>query len=72
MAKELEKNELQQAESIPEKPKIEKLKLTADDLQQYGRSHADYEDTVEFGLFSWFTLTCSLTPYSYIIFTSLG
>ncbi|KAI4671195.1 uncharacterized protein J4E88_009228 [Alternaria novae-zelandiae] len=35
MAKELEKNELQQAESIPEKPKIEKLKLTADDLQQY-------------------------------------
>lgn len=35
MAKQLEKNELQQQESIPEKKPIEKLKLTGDDLQQY-------------------------------------
>ncbi|KAH7355702.1 hypothetical protein BKA66DRAFT_613362 [Pyrenochaeta sp. MPI-SDFR-AT-0127] len=35
LAKQLEKNELQQEESIPEKKPIEKLKLTVDDLQQY-------------------------------------
>jgi Ca2+-dependent lipid-binding protein len=53
MAKELAKNELQQEESIPEKPKIEKLRLTADDLQQYGRLHVTFEDTEEFSLLSW-------------------
>ncbi|RMZ68452.1 membrane bound c2 domain [Pyrenophora seminiperda CCB06] len=35
IAKELEKNELQQVESIPEKKKIEKLRLGPDDLQKY-------------------------------------
>ncbi|EMD88413.1 hypothetical protein COCC4DRAFT_84314 [Bipolaris maydis ATCC 48331] len=35
MLKELEKNELQQVDSIPEKKKIEKLRLTADELQKY-------------------------------------
>ncbi|KAL6704691.1 Tricalbin-2 [Coniothyrium glycines] len=35
LAKQLEKNELQQVESIPEKKAVEKIKLTADDLQQY-------------------------------------
>ncbi|CAO2649745.1 Nn.00g010370.m01.CDS01 [Neocucurbitaria sp. VM-36] len=35
LAKQLEKNELQQEEAIPEKKPIEKLKLTADDLQEY-------------------------------------
>ncbi|KAF1846140.1 tricalbin [Cucurbitaria berberidis CBS 394.84] len=35
LAKQLEKNEMHQDEHIPETKKIEKLKLTADDLQQY-------------------------------------
>ncbi|UPX11961.1 Tricalbin-2 [Ascochyta rabiei] len=35
LAKQLEKNEYQQNEPIPEKHKIEKLRLNAEDLQQY-------------------------------------
>ncbi|KAH7121139.1 C2 domain-containing protein [Dendryphion nanum] len=35
LAKQLEKNEGQQDEAIPPKKEIEKLRLTADDLQQY-------------------------------------
>ncbi|KAH9860893.1 hypothetical protein IAQ61_010628 [Plenodomus lingam] len=35
LAKQLQANELQQVESIPEKKPVEKLKLTADDLQHY-------------------------------------
>jgi len=35
LGKQLEKNELQQVESIPAKKAVEKLKLTVDDLQQY-------------------------------------
>ncbi|KAF1916650.1 hypothetical protein BDU57DRAFT_450010 [Ampelomyces quisqualis] len=35
LAKALEKNEIQQDETTPEKKAVEKLKLTVDDLQQY-------------------------------------
>ncbi|KAF1942413.1 tricalbin [Clathrospora elynae] len=35
LAKQLENNELQQKEAIPEKKPVEKLKLSVDDLQQY-------------------------------------
>ena len=63
MAKQLEKNELQQQESIPEtKPVIPKLKLTADDLQQYGRLHGHYGDADDFGWLSWLSPTYSLIP----------
>lgn len=37
LAKQLDKNEGEQEEAVPQKKKIEKLHLTADDLQQYGR-----------------------------------
>jgi Ca2+-dependent lipid-binding protein len=70
LAKQLEKNELQQQqqESIPEKKPIEKLKLTADDLQQYGRLRGYYEGTEEFGWLSWSSLTCSLITRILTIF----
>jgi len=38
VAKQLEKNERQQEEAVLRKKEIEKLQLTADDLQQYGES----------------------------------
>ncbi|KAF2655015.1 tricalbin [Lophiostoma macrostomum CBS 122681] len=38
MAKQLEKNEGQQEEALPQKKEIEKLRLTADDLQQYAET----------------------------------
>jgi hypothetical protein len=44
LAKQLEKNEHQQDEQIPEKPKIEKLRLNAEDLQQYGKLRCDERD----------------------------
>jgi len=54
LGKQLEKNELQQVESIPAKKAVEKLKLTVDDLQQYGRLRlAGEEDTGEKGCLSW-------------------
>jgi Ca2+-dependent lipid-binding protein len=37
MAKQLEKNENEQEDAVPQKKEIEKLRLTADDLQQYGK-----------------------------------
>lgn len=37
MAKELEQNEGQQEVAVPEKKEPEKLRITADDLQQYGK-----------------------------------
>jgi Ca2+-dependent lipid-binding protein len=63
LASQLEKNELQQQESIPEKKSVvEKLKLTADDLQQYGRLRGHHKDTEDFGWLSWLSLTYSLIP----------
>jgi Ca2+-dependent lipid-binding protein len=41
LAKELDKGEAQQEELVPQKKKIEKLRLTADDIQQYGRKHSE-------------------------------
>jgi Ca2+-dependent lipid-binding protein len=40
LAKQLDKGEAQQEDLVPQKKKIEKLRLTADDLQQYGRRHS--------------------------------
>ena len=57
LAKALEHNEMQQDETTPEKKHIEKLKLTADDLQQYGKACHESEDA---GWLSWCFPTYSL------------
>lgn len=62
LAKALEQNELQQVESIPEKKPVEKLKLTADDLQQYGTLIRRSEDTRVFSWLSWFLPIYSCLP----------
>lgn len=62
MLKELEKNELQQVDSIPEKREIEKLRLTADELQKYGRLHGQCENT-DLSCLSWcvqLTASCAV------------
>jgi hypothetical protein len=66
LAKQLEKNELQQVESIPEKKPIEKIKINVDDLQQYGREHHDEGSARKYGWLSWLFPTCSLTPRIFI------
>jgi hypothetical protein len=62
MAKQLEKNEQHQEESISEKPEIEKLRLTADDLPQYGRLRQRQMFTEDNSWLSWLSLTCSFMP----------
>jgi Ca2+-dependent lipid-binding protein len=54
LARALERNEVHQDETTPEKKEVEKLKLSADDLQQYGKRRAQSEDAGRFGLLSWF------------------
>jgi Ca2+-dependent lipid-binding protein len=54
LAKALERNEVQQDETTPEKKAVEKLRLSADDLQQYGKLRAQREDAGQYGLLSWF------------------
>jgi hypothetical protein len=66
LAKALENNELQQDETTPEKKKVEKLKLTADDLQQYGKLDRLGGDIERYGLLSWLFPDLQLyVPYSY-------
>ena len=61
LAKQLERNELQQEESLPEKKPIEKLKLTMENLQRYGMMHHhDSRNTACFDWLSWCSPTCSL------------
>jgi hypothetical protein len=59
LAKALERNEEQQDETTPEKKPIQKLKLTADDIQQYGKLHRRNEDIGRFSWLSWSSPTCS-------------
>jgi Ca2+-dependent lipid-binding protein len=59
LAKALERNEGQQEESTPEKKPIEKLRLTADDLQQYGKLRQQDKDADHYGWLSWLSPTCS-------------
>lgn len=56
LAKALERNEGHQDETTPEneKPKIEKLKLTVDDLQQYGKLRRQARDVGKYGRLSWY------------------
>jgi Ca2+-dependent lipid-binding protein len=60
LARALEKNEGQQEESIPEKKPVKKLRLTVDDLQQYGRLHRVNKNPDLYGWLSWSSPTCSL------------
>jgi Ca2+-dependent lipid-binding protein len=54
MAKQLAENEGQQEETIPEKKEIEKLRLTADDLQQYGKRNRFAKGEAS-SILSWFS-----------------
>jgi Ca2+-dependent lipid-binding protein len=60
LAKALERNEGQQDETVPEKKAIEKLKLTVDDLQQYGKLCRSARGTGRYGWLSWLSLTFSI------------
>lgn len=62
LAKALERNEQHQDETTPEKKPIEKLKLTVDDLQQYGKLRGQAKDAGEYSWLSWLLRTCSLMP----------
>jgi Ca2+-dependent lipid-binding protein len=53
MAKQLERNEGEQEEAVPQKKEIEKLRLTADDLQQYGMSR-EFFVSEKICVLSWF------------------
>jgi Ca2+-dependent lipid-binding protein len=68
MAKQLENNELHQQESISEKPKIEKLRLTSEDLQHYGRSRQRQRFTEDNSWLSWLSLTYSSIPRILVTF----
>jgi hypothetical protein len=59
LAKALERNEEQQDETTQEKKPIQKLKLTADDLQQYGKLHRRIEDMERFSWLNWSSPICS-------------
>lgn len=68
LAKQLEKNEHQQDEPIPEKPKIEKLRLNPEDLQQYGKLRREEKDVGRYRWLSWCSQPTALHPYSYPFF----
>jgi Ca2+-dependent lipid-binding protein len=53
LAKQLEKNENLQDESIAEKKAIPKLRLSADEIQQYGTLRRNSKNTTEKGWLSW-------------------
>ncbi len=54
MAKKLDQNEAQQEETQPAKKAIEKIKLTADNIQEYGTKHFNARNTAHFDWLSWF------------------
>jgi Ca2+-dependent lipid-binding protein len=63
LARALERNEGQQDETtVPEKKKVEKLKVTVDSIQQYGKMVGPAESARKFGWLSWWSPTCSLIP----------
>jgi Ca2+-dependent lipid-binding protein len=67
LAKALERNEEHQDETTPEKKPIDKLKLTVDDLQQYGKLRRFSGSAEQYGWLSWLSPTCSfITPYPYL------
>ena len=63
LAKQLERNEQQQDETIPEKPKVQKLRLNPEDLQQYGKLRQDEKNVGKYRWLSWLSLTCYLAPH---------
>jgi hypothetical protein len=67
LAKQLEKNENLQDESIPEKKVIPKLHLSADEIQQYGTLRRNSKNTTEKGWLSW-----SPQPAAHDVFLSLS
>jgi Ca2+-dependent lipid-binding protein len=71
LAKALEKNEQHQDETTPEKEKkvIEKLKLTVDDLQQYGKLRRLGTDVGRYGCLSWLFPTTALFPIFLFIYS---
>jgi Ca2+-dependent lipid-binding protein len=64
LAMQLEKNENLQDESIAEKKVVEKLRLTVDDLQQYGTLRCKSKNTAAKGWLSCHP-SLHLAPYSY-------
>ena len=67
--KQLEKFEAQaqHEDAISPKPRIEKLHLTADDLQQYGELRRSLQSTQAYDELSWFRPTKSLYTYYYCL-----
>jgi Ca2+-dependent lipid-binding protein len=67
LTKALEQGELHQDETTPEKKVVEKLRLTADDLQLYGKLRRLAKDVGRYGSLSWFfsDLYIFISPYSY-------
>jgi Ca2+-dependent lipid-binding protein len=63
LAKQLERNEQHQDETIPEKPKVQKLRLNPEDLQQYGKLRQDEKNMRKYKWLSWLSLTCYLAPH---------
>jgi hypothetical protein len=63
LAKQLERNEQQQEETIPEKPKVQKLRLNPEDLQQYGKLRQDEKNVGKYRWLSWLSPTCYLAPH---------
>jgi hypothetical protein len=67
LAKALERGEEHQDETTPEKKAIEKLKLTVDDLQQYGKRRRLAGNVGRYGCLSWSSPTCSFIPHILIL-----
>ena len=63
LAKQLEKNEHQQEEHVSEKPGVQKLRLNAEDLQQYGKLRHEMRDVGNYRWLSWCTQPAALHPY---------
>lgn len=71
LAKTLDENEGEQEEALPSVKEIQKLRLTADDLQQYGKQRDEVYGAV--GPLSWFTLPgSSYAVYTYSVFGDLA
>jgi Ca2+-dependent lipid-binding protein len=62
LARQLEMNEGEQQDVVPRKKEVEKLRLTAEDLQQYGRLCRKPECPEAYLALSWFFPTHSIMP----------
>lgn len=72
MAKQLERNEGQQEETVSERKEIEKLRLTADDLQQYGKRRFLVGNGNVKMLLSWYPPTRRYLYYPILYFILAG